>query len=91
MAFTDGGHVMTRNSNLGLYAVAAAILVVGVVALDVPLDSLALLGLVLVCPVMMIFMMRGMTSMTGGEDHTGHGCEHDPTRPRVERPDERQR
>jgi hypothetical protein len=31
---------------------------------------------------MMFFMMRGMAGMHGAssEDHTGHGCEHDPTR-----------
>ena len=70
---------MTRNSNLGLYAVAAAILVVGVVALDVPLDSLALLGLVLVCPVMMIFMMRGGTGGhgTSGDRPTDRPTDHD--------------
>ncbi|MEO5838994.1 MAG: DUF2933 domain-containing protein [Acidimicrobiales bacterium] len=33
-----------------------------------------------VCPLMMFFMMRSMGGMGGGEDHTGHGCEHDPTR-----------
>jgi hypothetical protein len=61
---------MTKNSNLGLYAVAAAILIVGVVAFDVPLGSLATFGLILVCPLMMIFMMRGM----GGG---GHGTPDD--------------
>ena len=39
---------------------------------------------------MMIFMMRGMTSMSSGEDHTGHGCEHDPTRQQVDRPERHQ-
>jgi hypothetical protein len=35
-----------------------------------------------VCPLMMVFMMRSMGgSKTDNEDHTGHGCEHDPTRP----------
>ena len=36
----------------------------------------------LACPLMMLVMMRGMSGMHGGdgEDHTGHGCEHDPTR-----------
>jgi hypothetical protein len=59
---------MTRNSNHGLYAVAAAVLVVGVVALDVPLGSLATFGLILACPLMMIFMMRSM----GGHGMHGH-------------------
>ena len=51
---------MTKTSNYGLYAVAAAVLVVGVAAFEVPLGSLAIIGLVLACPLMMIFMMRGM-------------------------------
>ena len=29
---------------------------------------------------MMFVMMRYMGGMGGGEDHTGHGCEHDPIR-----------
>ena len=37
--------------------------------------------ILLVCPLMMFFMMKGMGDMSGQhEDHTGHGCEHDPTR-----------
>lgn len=60
---------MTKNSNLGLFAVAAAVLVVGAVAFDVPLGSLAVFGLILVCPLMMIFMMRGMGG--GGHDASG--------------------
>ena len=36
--------------------------------------------LLAICPLMMFFMMRSMGGMGGGEDHTGHGCEHDPTR-----------
>jgi hypothetical protein len=38
---------------------------------------------VLLCPLMMVVMMRGMggmAAMHGREDHTGHGCEHDPSR-----------
>jgi hypothetical protein len=27
----------------------------------------------------MVFMMRGMSGSQGSEDHTGHGCDHDPT------------
>jgi hypothetical protein len=74
---------MTKNSNLGLYAVAAAILVVGAVAFDVPFGSLATFGLILVCPLMMIFMMRGMA---GG----GHGTPDDrPTDEPTDRPTDR--
>ena len=38
------------------------------------------LVLLLICPLMMFFMMRSMGGMGSGEDHTGHGCEHDPAR-----------
>lgn len=40
----------------------------------------AYLLILAVCPLMMFFMMRSMGGMGGGEDHTGHGCAHDPTR-----------
>lgn len=59
---------MNKNSNYGLYAVAAAILLVGAVAFGAPLASLAGFGLILVCPLMMFFMMRGMS---GGHDTSG--------------------
>ena len=58
-----------NNRNYGLYAVALAIVVVGALWLGLPLGTLALLGLVLVCPLMMIFMMRGM--------HGGESDQHD--------------
>jgi hypothetical protein len=51
--------------NYGLYAVAVAIAVVGALALGVPVGTLGFLAVVLVCPLMMLFMMRGM--------HGGHG------------------
>lgn len=57
---------MTRNPNLGLYAIAIAIAVVGALWLGVPVGTLAVLAVVLACPLMMIFMMSGMH---GGNDH----------------------
>ncbi|HUP75593.1 MAG TPA: DUF2933 domain-containing protein [Acidimicrobiales bacterium] len=42
--------------------------------------SPAYLLILAVCPLMMFFMMRSMGGMDRGEDHTGHGCEHDPSR-----------
>jgi hypothetical protein len=51
-----------KNRNYGLYAVAAAIVVVGAIWAGLPL---ATLGLILVCPLMMFFMMRGMGGMGG--------------------------
>jgi len=46
--------------NLGLYVLAAAILVVAAMVLDVQASSIWPLVLVAACPLMMIFMMRGM-------------------------------
>jgi Protein of unknown function (DUF2933) len=53
----------------GLYAIALAIGVVGLVALGVPASTLLVAALVLACPLMMIFMMRGMHG--GQESHGG--------------------
>lgn len=44
----------------GLCVLGAAVLAVGALALGVPASSLWTLALVAVCPLMMIFMMRGM-------------------------------
>lgn len=60
---------------LVLAAAAAAILI----AAGVPLAAFLPFVFLLACPLMMVFMMRGMGGMHSGEDHTGHGCEHDPT------------
>ena len=46
-----------KRSQWGLYAVAVAILVVGLVWAGVPAGTLLLAGLVLVCPLMMFVMM----------------------------------
>jgi hypothetical protein len=56
--------------NYGLYAVALAIVVVGAMALGAPLATLVWLALVVACPLMMFFMMRGMH---GQDMHGGHG------------------
>jgi hypothetical protein len=63
------------------WLLGAAALAAVLVAFGVPLASLLPFVFLLVCPLMMLVMMRGMSGMHGGgEDHTGHGCEHDPTR-----------
>ncbi|MEU0681342.1 MULTISPECIES: DUF2933 domain-containing protein [Streptomyces] len=59
-----------RREQLPLYAIALAIGIVGLVALGVPVGTLALLLVFLACPLMMVFMMRGMH---GGDMHGGHG------------------
>jgi Protein of unknown function (DUF2933) len=63
----------------GLYAIALAILVVGLVALGVPAQTLLFAALVLACPLMMIFMMSGMHGGHGGPDHTSEDRDHHPT------------
>ncbi len=60
-----------KGKNYGLYAVALAIVAVGALWAGLPVGTLALLGLVLVCPLMMFFMMRGMH---GGDGHDQHGA-----------------
>jgi hypothetical protein len=52
----------------GLYAVAVAILVVGLVWAGVPASTLLIAGLVVVCPLMMFVMMRGMHGHESGPD-----------------------
>jgi len=49
-----------------MYAIALAILVVGLVALGVPASTLLFGALVLACPLMMMFMMGGMHGAHGG-------------------------
>jgi hypothetical protein len=49
-----------RRPQWGWYAVALAILVVGLVWAGVPANTLLVAGLFLTCPLMMFFMMRGM-------------------------------
>lgn len=61
------------------YLAAGAVVAAVLIAVGAPLTSLLPFVLVLACPLMMIFMMRGMAGTRGREDHTGHGCEHDQT------------
>ena len=79
-----------QHNQLPTYLIAAAAIAAVLVIAGVPLAALLPFALLLACPLMMIFMMRGMTSMSSGEDHTGHGCEHDPTRQQVDRPERHQ-
>jgi choline-glycine betaine transporter len=62
------------------YLIAAAAVAAVLIAVGVPLVSLLPVAVLLACPLMMVFMMRGMSGSHGSEDHTGHACEHDPTR-----------
>ena len=65
-----------KKEQLPGYAVALAVLIVGLVAAGVPLASFLIVPLVLACPLMMIFMMRGMGSM----DHSSHDSARDQRR-----------
>lgn len=62
-----------RRQPWGLYAIALAILVVGLVTLGVPTSTLLLAALALTCPLMMMFMMGGM--------HGGHGTDDQGSKP----------
>jgi hypothetical protein len=70
-----------RRPQWGWYAVALAILVVGLVWVGVPANTLLLGAVLLACPLMMVFMMRGMH----GEGQANH--RHD-SPPSDERPDD---
>ncbi|MFE9438540.1 DUF2933 domain-containing protein [Streptomyces sp. NPDC006602] len=54
--------------NYGMYALAAAIVVVGALIVGASLESLVWLALVAACPLMMFFMMK---SMHGRDMHGG--------------------
>ncbi|MDZ7578463.1 MAG: DUF2933 domain-containing protein [Candidatus Nanopelagicales bacterium] len=61
--------------NIGLLAVAAGIAFLVALALGVPAASIASFGVFLICPLMMIFMMRGMHGSHGsGHGGGGHSC-----------------
>ena len=60
-----------KSSNMGLFAIAAAIAFVGALWAGVPLAGLATVMIFLACPLMMFFMMRGMGGMGSmGSGHT---------------------
>ena len=64
-----------KRKQLGLYAIALAILIVGLAFAGVPLQTM-LFGLaVLACPLMMIFMMGGYGGR-GGSDERHHDQHH---------------
>jgi Protein of unknown function (DUF2933) len=77
-----------RRQHLPFYAIAAAILIVGLVALGVPFSRLSFLAVVLICPLMMMFMMRGMHGGKGhgGADQTEHPVKDQDRSSRIGRP-----
>ncbi|MFF5764009.1 hypothetical protein ACFY8F_15940 [Streptomyces tanashiensis] len=72
-----------KQNQWDLYAIAAAITVVGALALGVPVGTPAILGVALGCPLTMLFMMRGMHDQ-GRPDEDPHR-HHDPRRLRQQR------
>jgi fatty acid desaturase len=74
-----------KREHLPIYALALAVLIVGLVATGVSVTSLIVPLLVLACPVMMFFMMRGMHGGTHGASSPDpperRHDEHHPSRP----------
>lgn len=60
-----------KREQLPLYVIALAILIVGLAFAGVPSGTLLILPLVLVCPLAMMFMMRGMNHSDSHDDHHG--------------------
>jgi len=59
------------------YLAAAAVVAAILIAVGAPLASLLPFALLLLCPLMMVVMMRGM-SRSHGQDRSGQDAEHDP-------------
>lgn len=59
--------------HLPFYVFAVAILLVGAVVFGVPASSLWILGFVVACPLMMIFMVGGMHGRSGAGGHGDGG------------------
>jgi hypothetical protein len=68
-----------NHSRTHIYLLGAAAVAAVLVIAKVPLAGILPFGLLLMCPLMMFFMMKGMSGTGTKEDHTGHGCEHDST------------
>ena len=69
-----------KRQHLGLYAIALAILIVGLAFAGVPLQTMLFGLLVLACPLMMMFMMGGHGGHGDGSDQQKH--DHHTTGPR---------
>ena len=71
---------MMHSKRMFPFLIGAAALAAVLIAFGAPLATVLPFAIFLACPLMMFMMMRGMAGTKGREDHTGHGCEHDPTR-----------
>ena len=72
--------IMMHSQRMFPYLIGAAGLSAVLIAFGAPLATVLPFAIFLACPLMMFLMMRGMAGTKGREDHTGHGCGHDPTR-----------
>ncbi|MFJ8962697.1 DUF2933 domain-containing protein [Lentzea sp. NPDC102401] len=61
-----------KRQHLGLYAIALAIVIVGLLFAGVPLQTMLFGLLVLACPLMMMFMMRGHGGGSDQQEHEHH-------------------
>ena len=64
-----------KREQIPLYAIALAVLVVGLAFAGIPVGTLIVLPLLLACPLMMFFMMRGMDH---GGTQRSHEDDHNP-------------
>jgi len=71
--YSSGEDAMKKEQLPG-YAMVLAVLVVGLAFAGVPVSTLLVLPLVLACPLMMFFMMRGMDH--GGMTHNQRDDDH---------------
>jgi hypothetical protein len=58
-----------KRQHFGLYAIAVAILIVGLAFAGVPLNTMLFALLVLACPLMMMLMMGGHGGRGGSDEH----------------------
>ena len=62
---------MMTGTNHGVWALVAAAAIIGLLWTDADLGALLPLLFLLACPLMMLFMMKGMHG-GDGQQHTGH-------------------
>ena len=70
---------MMHSKRMFPFLIGAAAVAAVLIAFGAPLATVLPFAIFLACPLMMFLMMRGMAGTNGQDDHTGHGCEHDPT------------
>jgi choline-glycine betaine transporter len=59
------------HTNMGTWVLAAAVLAAALIVAGVPLATLLPFAILLVCPLMMVFMMKGMShGVTRSRDNT---------------------